>query len=55
MLESLFLFFQRVFSFEFCEIFKNTFSYRAPPVAASVAFILKTYLEVAVIACALKA
>ena len=25
----------RVFSFEFCEISKNTFSYRTPPVAAS--------------------
>ena len=25
-----------VFSFEFCEIFKNTFSYRTPPVAPSV-------------------
>ena len=24
-----------VFSCEFCEIFKNTFSYRTPPVAAS--------------------
>ena len=26
----------QVFSFEFCEIPKNTFSYRHPPVAASV-------------------
>ena len=26
----------QVFSCEFCEIFKNTFFYRAPPVAASV-------------------
>ena len=26
----------QVFSFEFCEISKNTFSYRTPPVAASV-------------------
>ena len=26
----------QVFSCEFCEIFKNTFSYRTPPVAASV-------------------
>ena len=25
----------QVFSYEFCEIFKNTFSYRTPPVAAS--------------------
>ena len=26
----------QVFSCEFCEIFKNTFFYRTPPVAASV-------------------
>ena len=26
----------QVFSCEFCKIFKNTFSYRTPPVAASV-------------------
>ena len=26
---------QQVFSCEFCEISKNTFSYRTPPVAAS--------------------
>ena len=26
----------QVFSCEFCETFKNTFCYRAPPVAASV-------------------
>ena len=25
----------QVFSYEFCEIFKNTFFYRTPPVAAS--------------------
>ena len=28
----------QMFFWEFCEIFKNTFSYRAPPVAASVLF-----------------
>ena len=28
----------QVFSFEFCEISKNTFSYRTPPVAASELF-----------------
>ena len=27
-----------VFSREFCEIYKNTFSYRTPPVAASAEF-----------------
>ena len=36
------LFFNRVavlvFSYEFCEIFKNTFFYRTPPVAASVRY-----------------
>ena len=26
----------QVFACEFCEIFKNTFSYRTPPVAASI-------------------
>ena len=30
----------QVFSCEFCEISKNTFSYRAPPVAASVNFVV---------------
>ena len=29
----------QVFSWEFCEISKNTFSYRTPPVVASVASI----------------
>ena len=29
----------QVFSYEFCEISKNTFSYGTPPVAASVRFL----------------
>ena len=32
---------EQVFSCEFCEIFKNTFSYRTPPVAVSVAYVLR--------------
>ena len=31
----------QVFSCELCEIYKNTFSYRTPPVAASVYFKLR--------------
>ena len=34
----------QVFSFEFCEISKNTFSYRTPPVAAS--SVLKKFHEI---------
>ena len=34
----------QVFSCEFCEISKNTFSYRTPPVAASATFLKSTCL-----------
>ena len=34
----------QVFSCEFCEIPKNTFSHRTPPVAASVLYIYKVVL-----------
>ena len=34
----------QVFSFEFCEICKNTFSYRTPPVATS-ASIMEVFCE----------
>ena len=34
----------QVFSFEFCENFRNTFSYRTPPVAASEANPNKSHL-----------
>ena len=48
----------QVFSFEFCKIFKNTFFYRTPPVAASVAiFIIVLYqifIKVQFIICLLK-
>ena len=35
----------QVFSCEFCEISKSNFSYRAPPVVASVMYILKALTE----------
>ena len=34
----------QVFSCEFCEIFKNTFFYRTPPVAASVIWFCSTVI-----------
>ena len=34
-----------MFSYEFCEISKNTFSYRTPPVAASSAWKIKEKLK----------
>ena len=34
---------KQVFSCEFCEISKNTFSYRTPPVAASVFYLRACY------------
>ena len=36
----------QVFSCEFCEISKNTYSYRTPPVAASVCILRNTYKNV---------